>query len=546
MTYRAGNDDDWWRSAVTYQIYIRSFADADGDGMGDVNGIRSRLSYIADLGVDALWINPWYPSPQADAGYDVADYRDIAPEFGSLEEGRALITEAHEAGLRILLDIVPNHTSDEHPWFQGALAAAPGSAERNRFHFRPGRGEHGELPPNDWVSEFGGPAWTRIDEPGGEWYLHLFDTKQPDLNWDNPEVHAEFLDILRFWFDAGADGFRIDVAHGLLKAEGLPELGEAARPRLGQPPIPGHPHWDQPGVPGLYSAWRALGDSYKPPRVFVAEAWVSSVNRLAEYLRPENLHTAFDFHTTRCRWDAAELRTAITSSLGAHKGVGAPVTWVLSNHDIDRHVTRYGRGETAHPLHGRPEDPVDIELGTRRSRAAILLELALPGAVYLYQGEELGLPQVDDIPESMLADPVWERSGRTRRGRDGCRVPLPWTRLGPSLGFGTGTPWLPQPSDWSTLSVEAQEADPTSMLSLYRSALRMRREVRELHSEDLAWLDLGDDVIAFTLGQDFACVVNFGSEPIDLPGADVLLSSVPLGSADGRLPTDAAAWIRLA
>ncbi|MEO7371214.1 MAG: alpha-amylase family glycosyl hydrolase, partial [Ilumatobacteraceae bacterium] len=387
-------NDDWWRSAVTYQIYIRSFADADGDGMGDVNGIRSRLAYLAALGVDALWINPWYPSPQADAGYDVADYRDIEPVFGSLDDGRALISEAHDVGLRVLLDIVPNHTSDEHVWFQAALASPPGSAERARYHFRPGRGAGGELPPNDWVSEFGGGAWTRLDEPRGEWYLHLFDVKQPDLDWDNPEVREEFLDILRFWFDAGADGFRIDVAHGLLKAAGLPDLGEHAKPRLGQPPMAGHPHWDQPGVPDLYRAWREVGDSYDPARVFVAEAWVSSVDRLAEYLRPEGLNTAFDFHTTRCRWDAAELRQAYTTSMAAHSGIGAPVTWVLSNHDIDRHVSRYGRGPQAHPLHARPDDPVDISLGTRRARAAILMELALPGSVYLYQGEELGLPQV--------------------------------------------------------------------------------------------------------------------------------------------------------
>jgi alpha-glucosidase len=536
-------DPNWWRSAVTYQIYIRSFADADGDGIGDVNGIRSRLAYIAALGVDALWINPWYPSPQADAGYDVADYRDIEPVFGSLDEGMALITEAHAAGLRILLDIVPNHTSDEHVWFQAALASPAGSLERARFVFRPGRGDHGEQPPNDWVSEFGGTAWTRLDEPDGEWYLHLFDVKQPDVNWDNQEVRDEFLDVLRFWFDAGADGFRIDVAHGLLKAQDLPDLGEAAKPRLGEPPVAGHPHWDQPGVPDLYRAWRQVADSYDPPRVFVAEAWVSSVARLAEYLRPENLHTAFDFHTTRCRWDVGELRHAITTSMAAHEAIGAPVTWVLSNHDIDRHVNRYGRGPTAHPLHGRADDPVDLPLGTRRARAAILLELALPGSVYLYQGEELGLQQVDDIPEAMLADPVWERSGHTRRGRDGCRVPLPWTRSGPSFGFGSAPPWLSQPDNWSEFSVEAEDADRTSMLWLYRDALRIRRGLAELHIEDHAWLDLGKDAIAFTRGDRFACVVNFGAQPIALPPGEVLLSSVPL-DIDG-LPTDVAAWIVL-
>lgn len=536
-------DSEWWRSSVTYQIYIRSFADSNGDGVGDVNGIRSRLAYIAALGVDALWINPWYPSPQADAGYDVADYRDVEPIFGSLDDGRALISEAHAEGLRVLLDIVPNHTSDEHAWFQAALASPPGSPERARYIFRPGRGENGDQPPNAWVSEFGGSAWTRLDAPDGEWYLHLFDSKQPDLNWENPEVREEFLDILRFWFDAGADGFRIDVAHGLLKEAGLPDLGQEFAPRLGQPPRLGHPHWDQSGVPDVYREWREVGDSYDPPRVFVAEAWVSSVARLAEYLRPGRLHTAFDFHTTRCRWDAAQLREAISISLAAHQAVGAPVTWVLSNHDINRHVTRYGRGETAHPLHGLPDDPVDLALGTRRARAAILLELALPGAVYLYQGEELGLPEVDDIPEDRLADPVWERSGRTRRGRDGCRVPIPWTRSGPSFGFGDSQPWLPQPADWSTLSVEAEEADRTSMLWLYRDALGVRREVAALRDDAYTWLDRGDDVIAFTRGDRFACIVNFGAQLIELPVGRVLLSSVPLD--DDRLPTDAAAWVEL-
>ncbi len=359
----------------------------------------------------------------------------------------------------------------------------------------------------------------------------------------DPEVRAEFVDILRFWFDAGADGFRIDVAHALLKADGLPDLGEQFKADLGGPPQPGHPHWDQMGVPDIYREWRELGDSYDPPRVFVAEAWVSSVARLAEYLRPARLHTAFDFHTTRCRWDAMELRVAISASLIAHQAVGAPVTWVLSNHDINRHVTRYGRGPTSHPLHGRPEDPVDLPLGTRRARAAILMELALPGAVYLYQGEELGLPEVDDIPEAMLADPVWERSGRTRRGRDGCRVPLPWTRAGPSLGFGDATPWLPQPSNWSALSAEAEEADRTSMLWLYRDALRVRRDLPELHGDAYTWLESGDDVIAFTRGDGFACVVNFGATSIQLPRGEVLLSSVPLD--DDRLPTDAATWITL-
>jgi len=534
-------DENWWRYAVTYQIYIRSFADSDGDGIGDVNGIRSRLAYLADLGVDAIWINPWYPSPQADAGYDVADYRDVEPLFGTLDEGRAMVTEAHALGLRVLLDIVPNHTSDEHRWFQEALDAGPGSPQRARYHFRPGKGADGEQPPNDWQSEFGGTAWTRIDRPDRQWYLHLFDRKQPDLNWDLDQVRNEFLDVLRFWFDSGVDGFRIDVAHGLLKAPGLPDLGEEYARVDGAPPRPGHPHWDQPGVPDIYRGWRHVGDSYEPPRVFVAEAWVSSVARLADYLGSDCLHTAFDFHVTRCPWDAKQLREAIGNSLAAHQLVDSPVTWVLSNHDIDRHVTRYGRAAKDNALHGAPDAPVDIALGTRRARAAILLELALPGTVYLYQGEELGLPQVNDIPESMLADPTWERSGHTRRGRDGCRVPLPWTTSGPSLGFGDAPPWLPQPQDWSQLSVEAQDADDGSMLHLYRNALRLRRLLPECQNGDHSWFDLGDDVIAFTRSDRFACVVNFGDSPIELPAGEVLITSGPI--EDGALPGDTAAWI---
>ena len=553
----------WWRSGVTYQVYIRSFADSDGDGMGDIDGIRSRLPYLVSLGVDALWINPWYPSPQADGGYDVADYRDIDPAFGTLDAAQRLIDDAHAAGLRVVLDIVPNHTSDEHPWFVAALDAAPGSPERDRYVFRPGRGPGGELPPNDWRSVFGGSAWRRVRDRGdngdggdggpAQWYLHLFHPKQPDLNWASPDVRAEFLDVLRFWFDRGADGFRIDVAHGLAKDPALPDLGIDHEGVLGPPDRENHPHWDRPEVHEIYREWRRLADEYDPPRMFVAEAWVSSVDRLAAYLRPGQLHTAFDFDAVRSPWDAADLRRTITSSLTAHQRVSAPVTWVLSNHDITRHLTRYGRptpvglqsagSEELRRGHG----PTDVALGTRRARAAILLELALPGAVYLYQGEELGLAEVEDLPEELLADPVWERSGHTDRGRDGCRVPIPWSRRGPSLGFGSGPGWLPQPAGWGELSVQAQEADHTSMLWLYREALRIRREQPALGTsgsaepDGLTWLDLAPGVLAFTRPPGFTCIVTAGAESAALPPGRVLLSSVPL--TDGRLRADAAAWL---
>ncbi|HET9655888.1 MAG TPA: glycoside hydrolase family 13 protein [Kineosporiaceae bacterium] len=549
-------DDRWWRDAVTYQIYVRSFADGNGDGLGDLAGIRSRLPHVAGLGVDAIWVNPWYPSPQADGGYDVADYRDIDPAFGTLDEARALIDEAHALGLRVLLDIVPNHTSDEHPWFAAAVAAGPGSPERDRYVFRPGTGPGGQRPPNDWRSVFGGRAWQQVTEPDGspgEWYLHLFDVRQPDLNWENPEVHQEFLDILRFWFDLGADGFRIDVAHGMIKDPSLPDLGIDDEVIMGPPDRDDHPHWDRPGVHEIYREWRKLADSYDPPKVYVGEAWVSSAERLSRYVRPDELHTAFDFDFVRASWDAADLRRTATSSLRAHQAVGAPVMWVLSNHDITRHVTRYGRPQAARsrdPLHGSRNGHVDAALGRRRARAALLLELALPGGVYLYQGEELGLEEVEDLPEELLQDPTWHRSGHTERGRDGCRVPLPWTSHGTSLGFGSAGTWLPQPAGWADLSVQAQEADRSSMLWLYREALWRRGEVPALSTaagDDLGWLDLGPSVVAFERDPGFACVVNVAGEPVALPDGEIVLASVPDAvsgtGADRRLAGDAAVWL---
>jgi alpha-glucosidase len=552
-----GGAQAWWRTAVTYQIYVRSFADGNGDGLGDLAGIRERLPYVASLGVNAIWVNPWYPSPQADGGYDVADYRDIDPAFGTLADAKALIAQAHELGLRVLLDIVPNHTSDEHPWFAAALAAGSGSPERARYVFRPGRGPDGDLPPNDWRSVFGGPAWQRVTEPDGrpgQWYLHLFDVKQPDLNWDDPQVRQEFLDILRFWFDLGADGFRIDVAHGLVKDPALPDLGLDEEVIFGAPDRDDHPHWDRPGVHEVYRDWRKLADSYDPPKVFVAEAWVSSAQRLSAYVRPDELHTAFDFDFVRAGWDAEDLRRTATSSLRAHEGVGAPVMWVLSNHDITRHVSRYGRpnAERSHdPLHGSGNGRTEVAVGRRRARAALLLELALPGGVYLYQGEELGLEEVEDLPDELLQDPTWLRSGHTERGRDGCRVPIPWEAEGPSLGFGSARPWLPQPDGWAQLSVQRQEADRASTLWLYRDALELRRELAALGRRSvssLTWLDRGADVVAFTREPGFTLVLNAGVEPVELPAGDVVLASAPdavMTAADGGrlLTTDGAVWL---
>ncbi|MGW1545197.1 glycoside hydrolase family 13 protein [Streptomyces sp. NPDC002309] len=532
----------WWRSAVIYQVYIRSFADGNGDGVGDIAGIRSRLPYLKSLGVDAIWINPWYKSPMADHGYDVADFREIDPLFGTVAEAEELIEEAHRYGIRVIPDIVPNHTSDQHVWFQAALAAGPGGPERERYVFRPGRGPDGAEPPNDWMSVFGGSAWTRL--PDGEWYLHLFAPQQPDLNWQHLEVQAEFEDILRFWFSRGVDGFRIDVAHGLVKHPDLPDLTSQ-----GDPEDAGHPHWDRDEVHDIFRAWRRVADEYPGERTFVAEAWPATPERLAAYVREDGLHTAFNFHFLMTSWDSKDLRSVIDDSLAVLGTVGAPATWVLSNHDVVRHPSRYGRGTVKRWVANEPYRPhgdLNLELGTRRARAATLLMLALPGGAYVYQGEELGLPEVEDLPENALQDPIWERSGRTERGRDGCRVPIPWSGSSAPYGFSPGDasadPWLPQPADWAERSVGAQSGDETSMLELYRTALSLRREHPALGDGTLTWLDTPDGVLAFSRAPGFVCAINLSAEPYRLPArTSVLLASGAV--EDGLLAPDQAVWL---
>jgi alpha-glucosidase len=524
----------WWRNACIYQVYIRSFADGNGDGIGDLAGMRGRLPYLRDLGVDAIWITPWFPSPMADGGYDVADYRDVDPVFGTLGDAEALIADAHALGLRVILDIVPNHCSDRHPWFQAALAARPGSSERRRFWFRPGRGEAGELPPNDWRSNFGGSAWTRVAD--GEWYLHLFAAEQPEFDWGNDEVREEFLDVLRFWFDRGIDGMRIDVAHGLVKERELPDVGPDPDPT-------DLPYVDRPEVHEIWRAWREVADEYADERVLVGEIWVADPTRLALYLRPDELHSAFNFDFLTCGWEPAELRAVIDGTLATHRSVGAPATWVLSNHDVTRHVTRYGRERTSFAFDRREFFvPTDLELGMRRARAAALLTMALPGGVYVYQGEELGLPEVEEIPDERRQDPVWIRSGYVNRGRDGCRVPMPWSGTVPPFGFSAGGAWLPQPAAWSACTVDAQTGDAASMLELYRAALRIRREEPALCEDAFAWLELGHDVLAFARGAGFLCAVNFSETTVELPAhAGLLLAS---GALVEGLPPDTAVWLR--
>jgi alpha-glucosidase len=528
----------WWRDAVVYQVYVRSFADANGDGIGDLAGVLARLPYLRELGVDALWFNPWYPSPLADTGYDIADYRSIDPAFGTLEEAEQLIAEARALGIRTIVDIVPNHVSDQHPWFQAALASPPGSPERDRFWFRPGKGADGELPPNGWQSIFGGPAWTRIDD--GEWYLHLFAPEQPDLNWTHSDVWAEHEDILKFWFDRGVAGVRIDSAALLVKDPALAE-------ETGQNAPGDHPFTDRDELHEIYRRWRAIADSYPEPRLLVGEVWLPDPVRLARYLRPDELHTAFNFDFLACPWEPGPMRTSIESALNAHAPVGAPTTWVLSNHDVTRPVTRYGRADSSFAFESkRAGTPTDLELGTRRARAAALLAMALPGSMYIYQGEELGLPEVEDIPSDRRQDPMWHRSGGVDPGRDGCRVPLPWAGARPPYGFsadGAGRPWLDQPNDWAQLSVEAQSEETTSMLALYRAGLQLRRNSPALGDGDLTWIPSPDAVLAFERGDGFTCLVNFGPDPVDLPaGATVLLASSELEG--GALPHDSTVWLR--
>jgi alpha-glucosidase len=536
----------WWRDAVMYEVYLRSFADGNGDGVGDLPGLCSRLPYLRDLGADGIWITPWYPSPMKDGGYDVSDYTDIDPLFGTLDDARRVVDEAHRLGLKVIVDFVANHTSDEHRWFREALAAGPGGPERARYHFRDGNGEGGNAPPNDWISAFGGPAWTRITEPDGspgQWYLHLFAPAQPDLNWDNPEVRAEFESVLRFWFDFGLDGLRIDAASGFAKDPALPDFGFLADDIFQPVTWTGSPLWDVDAVHDIFRAWRRIADSYPGERLFVGEVVVNGAQRLARYMRPDELHTSFNLDFLKAELDTSRLRGTIADTLGAFADVGAPATWTLSNHDETRHVTRYGRAFTGVPLPPPyPFPPSDPALGRRRARAMLLVMLALPGSVFLYQGEELGLEEVEDLADADIHDPVWESSGRTIRGRDGCRVPLPWSGDAPPFAFTTAeAAWLPQPERWHRLTAETQAGDPDSMLSFYRKALALRHDVSAGAGPQLTWLELADGALGFDRGPGLRCVLNLSGDPLPVSGR-VLIASAEL-PADSTLPPDTAAWL---
>jgi alpha-glucosidase len=563
-TLSSASGSQWWRSAVIYQIYPRSFADGRGDdGLGDLIGITERLPALVELGVDAVWLSPFFTSPQKDAGYDVADYCDVDPIFGTLADFDALEKSVHELGLKLIVDLVPNHTSDQHLWFREALAAPAGSPERDRYMFREGRGVDGELPPNNWDSVFGGSAWSRLtnaDGTAGQWYLHLFDTSQPDLNWQNPWVREQFRDILRFWLDRGVDGFRVDVAHGLIKAQGLPDytppadggsMGGSGTFGL-EPQIDAHlgdndvtpPYWAQEGVHAIYREWHAVLEEYEGDRVLCAEAWVEPLTKLARWVRPDEMQQAFNFSYLETPWSGPTMRAIINASLAAFTAVGAPSTWVLSNHDVVRHASRLAvtaENPQGHGIGPRSAGQPVRSLGLRRARAATTLMLALPGSSYLYQGEELGLPEVIDLPDDARQDPTWFRTNGARYGRDGCRVPIPWEADAPSYGFGTsGKSWLPQPNDWAPYARDSQRGVPGSTLELYRSLLA-KRSSADLGLGDVEWLTgYPDSVVAFRNGT-VTVIANTGPDPVELPEGEIIVASEEFDARS--LPGDTAVWI---
>ncbi|GAA6124149.1 alpha-amylase family glycosyl hydrolase [Bifidobacterium psychraerophilum] len=576
--------DDWWKQAVVYQIYPRSFKDVNGDGLGDIAGVTEKIAYLKALGVDAIWLSPFYPSALADGGYDIIDYRNVDPRLGTMDDFDAMERAAHQAGIKIVVDIVPNHTSNEHVWFKQALADGRGSAARDRYIFKEGSGPNGELPPNNWGSLFGGPAWERVDD--GQWYLHIFAKEQPDLNWNNPEVHEEFKKTLRFWADHGADGFRVDVAHGLAKKLDGASLKDLSRwtvhDSLSHDGT--HPLWDRAQVHDIYREWRQVFNAYTPHRFAVGEAWVVPEHQYL-YASPDELGQVFNFEFAKANWDSGAMRTAITEGLKAAERSGSTPTWVMSNHDVPRHASRYGLPQVPSSAHHQlAKDWIlrdgssyfeDRALGTKRARAAIMMETALPGSVYIYQGEELGLFEVPNIPWDRLEDPTpfKTRYNFTEKGRDGCRVPLPWDSndlpheaswndsfgAGASFGFSPKTkadgsvsadPHLPQPLWFKDSSVNVEDGDPDSMLTLYRRCLELRAQLlTPTQQTTIDWLNMGKQAIAYSRNaaedsgfQRIMSITNFGTEAIELPKGTILLSSHKLPQ-NGTLPQDVTVWI---
>jgi len=561
-------DAQWWRTSVIYQIYPRSFADGNGDGMGDLQGVTSRLESLSELGVDAIWFSPFFKSPQKDAGYDVSDYKDIDPLFGNLADFDALVAKAKTLGLRIIVDLVPNHSSDQHVWFQAALNAAPGSTERNRYMFRDGKGENGELPPNNWESVFGGQAWTRIIEADGklgQWYLHIFDSTQPDFNWENEEVREEFDSVLRFWLDRGASGFRIDVAHGMIKVDGLPDVVHHSSTMSGQDSPDDvktqesedelisrleieNPFWGQPGVHTINKRFRKILDEYDE-RVMCGEAWVHPISRMARWVRPGEYHQTFNFGYLETPWNKEKLQAVVTESLNAFGAVDAPSTWVLSNHDVIRHATRMGydeiprQGDGVGPNYQQPDEAK----GQRRARAASAFMLGLPGGAYIYQGEELGLPEHTTLENKYREDPTFFRTNGERVGRDGCRVPLPWEAgANDSNGFSTtGKSWLPQPDSYRRYARSAQEGVAGSTLELYKALLKARKQF-DMGNGEFRWApEFMDESSLAYINNGILVLSNFNGDPVIIPAGEILATTQHDLTIEGELEHDHTVWIKL-
>jgi len=538
----------WWSSAVIYQIYPRSFADSNGDGFGDLAGITARLESLSTLGVDAIWLSPFMSSPQKDAGYDVSNYVDVDPLFGTLGDFELLVKRAHELGLKVLVDLVPNHTSDQHEWFQRALKAEPGSPERDYYHFKEGKAGG---PPNNWVSMFGGPAWTQLTNPDGtpgQWYCHLFDSTQPDLNWENPAVQKEFEEILKFWLDLGVDGFRVDQPHAMAKAKGLPDHPYVERAGAGF--IEGEespPMWFQDSVHEIFRSWRKILDSYPGERVMCGEAYVLPLSFMALWVREDEFQQTFNFRYLDSNWDAKTIFATINESYSAFDSVGAPSTWVLSNHDVIRHASRfggdYGRATASDGISAKDPQP-NTELGLAKARGATLFTLALPGSMYLYQGEELGLPEHSTLEDKYRQDPTFFRTEGKRVGRDGARVPLPWeANASASNGFSpNGAAWLPQPASYADYSRDRQTGVEGSTLEMYREALELRRELN-LGSGSFEWVKeyCGETSLGF-LNQGILVIHNFGTDSLVLPEGELLTASSP---ASRGIEPNQTVWLRL-
>ncbi len=548
VLHKSIKSPEWWRTAVIYQIYPRSFADGDGDGIGDLVGTTARLESLRSLGIDAIWFSPFFKSPQKDAGYDVADYKTIDPLFGTNEEFYELLAKAHSLGLRIIVDIVPNHSSDQHVLFQAALKAAPGSPEREIYIFRDGKVANGELPPNNWESVFGGNAWTRTTNPDGtpgQWYLHIFDSSQPDFNWENPKVTELFEDILSFWLDKGVDGFRIDVAHGLVKEVGLPDVKVGATHAVDET---NHPFWGQEGVHDIIRGWRKLLNRYDD-RAMCAEAWVLPLSRMAKWVREDEYHQTFNFGYLETPWEKEPLEKVVTESLKEFGKVGAPSTWVLSNHDTIRHTSKYGVPSI--PLHGQGIGPdseqPDEAMGLRKARAASAFMLGLPGGAYIYQGEELGLPEHTMLEGKYRQDPTWFRTNGEKVGRDGCRVPLPWeANGGPSFGFNTtGKSWLPAPASFKRYARDVQEGVAGSTLELYKRLIKERKEFALGSGEFRFAPEYSSDSTLAYINNGVLVISNFGPDSVNVPAGKLLVTTQHDLTVEGVLEHDQTAWIKL-